>query len=300
MTIHHPLSNHPFRRDGFTLVELLVVIAIIGLLIALLLPAVQAAREAGRQTQCRNNLRQFGLALQMYEQTHQTLPPGATTYPAHSWAPFILLQIEQPIVARQYDFSVNFDDPSNAAAIAQPIPTFRCPSSTANSVNQGTKTPVGACDYWPMTDVDQATLDAGIIEPRNDRYGAMPWDDAIGFRRVSDGLSQTLLLVEDAGRPRLYNLGWRIGMTPPVGWAVTDTVLPINLDGASVDGKSIPGPCAINCTNMHEIYSFHAGGAMLLFADGRVVFQSQTTPLELIATMVTANAQDLIDRESKE
>jgi len=129
------------RRNSFTLVELLVVITIIGILIALLLPAVQAAREASRRCSCCNNIRQIGMALHMYHDTWKTLPAGWSGYdpstdqphwfglPGWGWAAKILPYMEQGNV---YNSIVHFDlpitDPANAKARVFPIHIFSCPS----------------------------------------------------------------------------------------------------------------------------------------------------------------------------
>ena len=117
------------RRQGFTVVELLVVIAVVGILIALLLPAVQAAREASRRIQCQNNLKQLALATYMYEQTHQAFPNACVFPPAHGWGPFLLPFIEQQAILDQYRFDRNFDDPLNFPATNHAIGTFICPSA---------------------------------------------------------------------------------------------------------------------------------------------------------------------------
>lgn len=129
----------PFRR-GFTLVELLVVIAIIGILIALLLPAVQAAREAARRSQCQNNMKQIALGLQGYHSTYNTLPHGASyqldlttainpgTDRSGTWASSILPYMEEEALHEKFDFSLHMSEPANAAALAVIVPTFTCPS----------------------------------------------------------------------------------------------------------------------------------------------------------------------------
>ena len=128
------------RRRGFTLVELLVVIAIIGILIAMLLPAVQAAREAARRTQCLNNMKQIALGLQNHHSTYNTLPhgssygltPASTIAPGNNrsgtWASSILPFMEEDALHDKFDFSLHMSNPANAAALAVFIPAFICPS----------------------------------------------------------------------------------------------------------------------------------------------------------------------------
>ncbi len=100
-------------RRGFTLVELLVVIAIIGVLVALLLPAVQAAREAARRIQCTNNMKQLGLAVLNYESAKKELPPAYTVKPKHNYVAFILPYIEQGPLAGQYNLKKDWNDAGN-------------------------------------------------------------------------------------------------------------------------------------------------------------------------------------------
>lgn len=118
------------RRRGFTLVELLVVIAIIGILVALLLPAVQAAREAARRMQCSNNLKQISLALHNYESSMRELPFGSGYGFTHTgtWMAFILPQLEQQNLFNQFDFKKPMFDTVNKPAITTSIPSLICPS----------------------------------------------------------------------------------------------------------------------------------------------------------------------------
>ncbi len=116
------------KRPAFTLVELLVVIAIIGVLVALLLPAVQFAREAARRMQCSNNLKQIGVALHLYHDAMKTFPPGRWGVGRHSINSLMLPFMEQENVYRKIDFSVASDHANNLAAQAMVVPIFICPS----------------------------------------------------------------------------------------------------------------------------------------------------------------------------
>ena len=140
-----------WRRRAFTLVELLVVIAIIGVLIGLLLPAVQNVREAARRMQCSNNLKQMGLAMQNYHSAFRQFPPGYVSYPTSDgtgpswanidpltwdgapgwgWGAAILPQLEQSGLAESIQYDLPIWDPQNEAAVGSSLSTFRCPSAT--------------------------------------------------------------------------------------------------------------------------------------------------------------------------
>ena len=120
------------RRRAFTLIELLVVISIIGVLIALLLPAVQMAREAGRAAQCKNNLKQIGLALQAYQASRNVMPMSTTVGNGHglnhSCFTLLLPQLEQNAIYASYNFYVEDFDPANSTAVTSSIATFICPT----------------------------------------------------------------------------------------------------------------------------------------------------------------------------
>jgi prepilin-type N-terminal cleavage/methylation domain-containing protein len=128
------------RKTGFTLVELLVVIAIIGILVALLLPAVQAAREAARTTSCKNNLHQIGLALHNFHDTNGTFPsgwaanPGPEDGPGWGWLARTMSMMEANNLHDSIDRSLPISDPVNQPYREQVIPNFLCPSDPAEKI----------------------------------------------------------------------------------------------------------------------------------------------------------------------
>jgi len=199
------------RRPAFTLVELLVVIAIIGVLIALLLPAVQAAREAARRSQCLNNSRQIGLGILNFESAKKLLPSGGegtdwtdpanpkTGFDRHSTFTQILAYLEQAAVASQFDLTKAYNDPlapQNQRAAKSVVEAFLCPS---NSIRQLDPFGYGGTDFMPTvyTDIHPQTGARDKIASRAD--GALALVPA-RIALISDGTSNTIALAEDAGR----------------------------------------------------------------------------------------------------
>ena len=205
-------ENSPVR--GFTLVEILVVIAIIGILVAFLLPAIQAAREASRRSQCQNNLKQIGLAIQNHENTRKVFPMGRNgiDQKAVSWAFFILPYMEETAIYNSWNSSARVDDPSNANAMRTPIETYACPSrrraAADRNFDNNNQPPIvlGAgtlADYSANAGL-KLTIGMTSDEGSGGVLGGYRRIDAgpiftgshIGTRQVEDGLSKTIAIGE--------------------------------------------------------------------------------------------------------
>lgn len=192
---------HPRRPRGFTLLELLVAVAIIAVILGLILPAIQAARESARRIQCQNNLRQLLIGLHNYENTYRLLPPGrgAPIPKVFSAFPHLLPYLESLTLFRQIDFSqppVDFNVGStlysgavNAHVAATTIPTFLCPSDGAGPRIVGL--PTGATNYSACA--GSGGKDNGTLVSAD---GLFFLDSAIRFRDVTDGLSHTAAFSE--------------------------------------------------------------------------------------------------------
>ncbi|XZE51639.1 DUF1559 domain-containing protein [Planctomycetaceae bacterium SH139] len=289
--------NVPDRRfAGFTLVELLVVIAIIGILVGLLLPAVQSARAAARRMQCQNNLKQIGLAMHNYLTAHNRFPSDRLGRPRHGWSSLLLPYLEQENVQNVYNFNFDYWDRENEAATQIPIAVYGCPSTpggqrliandTAQVINDIGSPPTRSMsgDYYSLSgyfDPIQISPSSstGMLHARNGRP-----------RDVTDGLSNTICVSELAGRPDFYarrNLrpdsdkpGWFNEWGP---WAAPPRIF---VSGFTHDGLTRFGPCAVNCSNLEGIYSFHLSGANALLGDGAVRFLSETVPVQIVYLMV--------------
>lgn len=303
-------------RKGFTLVELLVVIAIIGVLVALLLPAVQAAREAARRAQCMNNLKQFGLAMHNHESTFRAFPesrPRDLAGNRMSWCILVLDYIEQGSLATIYDKNIRWNTGSNVDAGTTVLPVFICPSSAAGSIRRpayGTDSDVdgrimGPTDYIVMHRVRNRFFTAnGVVNPLGtaDHDGVLVQNSKTQIGQITDGTSNTILIMEDAGRPNWYVLGRDRGTALPrpegFGWTCPDGGAG-SMDGSdrltgAINGGSGTGTCIMSCNNDSEPYSFHPGGMNVVMADGSVRFVAETISAATFIALLTPRGGEVI------
>jgi prepilin-type N-terminal cleavage/methylation domain-containing protein len=301
---------HRLLRRGFTLVELLVVIAIIGVLVALLLPAVQSARESARRMQCSNNVKQIGIGLHGFHDTHGFLPAGGVTKAEarlqipggvlHGWGVFLLPYVEQKALYDQYRLDKDFRGPENKAVRETYVKMFLCPSSPVQK-RQDTATSGGftwnaaSGDYFVNNSVSTVLSTANLIDnyTGGQEQGVMNVDQYHRFSQITDGLSNTAWIHEDAGRPTQYRAGKRIGgRFSGAGWADRDNEG--ILHGMNAAGTTSGGPCAVNCSNDNETYAFHPSGAMILMGDGGVRFLAQNVNIRIVARIITRGAGETV------
>jgi prepilin-type N-terminal cleavage/methylation domain-containing protein/prepilin-type processing-associated H-X9-DG protein len=330
------------RRSAFTLLELLVVIAIIAVLIALLLPAVQKVRQAAARIQCQNNLKQLGLALHQYAGDHENaFPPSyaltitPTSVNAVAWGTVILPYIEQTALYSKYDLkAAAFPPPyglaSNIAVISTPVNTFICPSVPSPAAARiytydltaeanefvSPKLPPGALQYtaapsdYTGTNGVRASLWKNLaangypaVTRTTDADGILGADSPCPLLSVTDGLSNTILLAEVAGRPNWYVRGQQRTVPAPYqpaleggGWG--DLMIGDNwLVGSDNDCTTetpaglatVIGICnrRFSGQDLCGLYSFHSGGVNVLLGDGSVRFRSNATDPLVVCQLIT-------------
>lgn len=299
------------ERRGFTLVELLVVIAIIGLLVALLMPAIQSARSAARKTSCTNNLKQIGLAFSNYESAKRLFPPSNTqslkdvnsytevlpTEPMHSWATLVLPYIEQAPLFEQMDLKVHCLRDPNLLAAATVVPVYRCPEYQGLEFVQrrGAPMPIRECAIGNYASLGASTIGnlwGAVIEPD----GAIIPGGKIEPRDITDGLSHTAFIVER--RDEMASGVWVDGMTAAV------SALPY---GPGHPKQALVDQVGLNYKpyyylgelyNIYSLYgpsSMHPDGAYHLFGDGSVRFIEDSIVPKAYVALATRAGNEVQD-----
>ena len=288
---------------GFTLVELLVVITVIGILVSLLLPAVQAAREAARRSSCFNNMKQIGLALTNYHGSHQTLPPGwigldprtrkplAEGDPGWGWASFILPQLEQENLARALVYSLPIIDPANDEIRSTFLPVYRCASdSPAREFELPRKdspsmilTRLATSNYVGV----HGTLELDACEGL--RPGIICQSDGTfyhlsrtRFADIRDGLSNTAIVGE---RSSEFGSSTWLGSVRGGDEAM-----------ARILGVADHAPNALGA-HLDDFSSRHPAGIQFVMGDGSVRLVHRTVDLEVYRAMVTRARRETITRD---
>ena len=258
-------AGRPCR--GFTLIELLVVMAIISVLMSLLIPSIQSARESARKIQCQSNLKQMGLALQNFHSTHNQFPAGKLGIQSlnQSWSLFLLPYLEQGPLAAGFDMSKPWDDPAkNSDAASVSLSIFQCPTSPVQFA--------GGIDYCGITGGTQGGLPFG--DGRSEALGSgvlVTVNEAtpsyVSYRDVTDGASNTICISESHGRDDETGR-----------WASGDNLIATDINPVNTPGK---------------LFSFHPYGVHAVRADGSGMFISSHIDLSVLGAISTRNGGEV-------
>ncbi len=262
------------RVPGFTLVELLVVISIIGMLVGLLLPAVQMARESARRMSCSNNLKNIGIAIHNFADAHRAMPLGSDRMSGteHAWSTRILPYLEQAALFQRFDFQKPWNQPGeNAQASLSNLSVYRCPSSVLEFD--------GKQDYGGIIGTTLTLLPLGDGPSEAFGCGAMVISSPsqrrmLNLGAITDGLSSTICIAESVDRNPHASGRWA---------------------------------CGLNCFSQGEILSVHNGqgdmeskhpmGVPVAYADGHVAFLSLYTDSKTVGGLCTRNGGEVINTE---
>jgi prepilin-type N-terminal cleavage/methylation domain-containing protein len=301
------------RYQGFTLVELIVVISVITVLVGLLMPAVQQAREAARRSTCRNNLKQIGLALCDYENVNRVLPPSCTGdmaygvwYPdpalfrLQSWTSMLLPFLEQKSLWNEIDFSLSALDPRNLDAATHILPVFRCPTFSGPDYSQSPLY-TRLSDHYALRNyvaLGATTIGKLWHKPNGVFYAS----SSTRITDIKDGISMTIFVAET----RETNFAvWIDGTTAslaghpynedaPPDYAFPQTALNYSPFFISTLGAGSLVECQYGPSSMHP------GGIHHLFGDGSVHFLSPEIRPTVYDALITTNGGEVVEKNDFE
>ncbi|MFN7290253.1 MAG: DUF1559 domain-containing protein [Pirellula sp.] len=288
-------SNRRSKRTGastgFTIVELLVVLAIIGVLVALILPAVQVAREAARRVGCLNNLRQIGLAIHNYEASLRSFPsgcvgcrppsnvqPSAFQYRMFSWNCLVLPYLEQENLHSKFDFSTGHYELRNLEAAGTVMPVFLCPSMSTTKRKGPTTGDINGNGRWNRGDGLAWTDYGGLYGVSHngpflrEHEGAMLYDRRISTRDILDGTTNTAVVGECTGRDHAADGEWA--------------------NGFNLFDQRFNNP--INRSQDNELFSDHPQGINMAFADGHGQFISENIDQVVLNALLTRAGSEIV------
>lgn len=287
------MRNFSRRKAGFTLIELLVVISIIAILMSLLLPAVQQAREAARRTQCQNNLKQLGLALHNYHDSYRVFPPGWVDQNSSGaanwgWHVYVFPMMDQGNLYDRIDvgngsLGYALDDAVKQQAMSQPVPGFRCPSDIAPDINMDQLMISESTNQYALSTTNYVGANGGgdWSYPDTGLDGMFGRNSRVRIRDFTDGTTNTVVVGERAwekqdgpGSKRRCKAAvlYGVNLDTISGFHAQRTALAKGLWGINeVRGDDLPGlgRCEVSFSSMHP------GGGIFLLGDGSCRFISE-------------------------
>jgi prepilin-type N-terminal cleavage/methylation domain-containing protein/prepilin-type processing-associated H-X9-DG protein len=301
---------------GFTLVELLVVIAIIGILVALLLPAIQAAREAARRTQCVNTLKQWGLSMQMYHDVKKRLPYGCTFTPRQSWVMHVWPYIEETSLAEANNIKVDFWVPPVTIEYTleglgcKYVPLYYCPSDQQGVDQFDDRYSRRRGNYvvnWGVTEFARVVRDKDLqgIAPFSHIDGRTSTPRKVSFNDITDGTAKTLMMSEYLMAHSPKDNDWRGDIQNNEGVFRFHTMDTPNSSVADVVANgwfqntgdpAMPAVAGAFDRQRNASRSRHPGGVNALLCDGSVDFYSNDIALNAWKALGTMNGEETIDK----